>query len=546
MTTIDINAKVAGLTTTKARTPRGALVWTLIALIITAAVSWIMLRDVIPWLRGPAPYPPEWDWPYVPLSWLEYGTWLHLAAFLLYPLIVLAVLHPTWIAWRSERQRRTVVLALAVLFFIGLQMALAHARKGNLLELVIFRVYAPPGNGYFMSAVRTEDIWNTLHHYAAAMPNFPHDRPRTHPPAIFMYYSAFNYLFERLVSFSDWFAPIARTWAPADRDWVKLQNPYIASAFFSGVTQWLLMAPVPLAFYAVLRRLQGKVSSYGDFALWGAMLLPLIGSVSSFYSHWDVNYLLLFALAWFFALRGQDRLHGEPSGRIVRWLDWLWSGLLLSLLTWLSFGNAVMCVLIGGHLLWRELVHTTREWPEVRQAASGTGAALACSLWRRHNFVLGALLMIVGVVTPWVIAWFSLQINYFEILQVGLQQHWIIVNNGRDFNIWRWMNLVDYSLWVGPGVVLLGIVGSIWLVAHMRRGELESNLAGLALIFWGVLMVLNFSGTARAEVGRLWIFLMPFPVLFALAYLRTYGLRAALMAMLAVTAWVMGYALRAV
>ena len=160
--------------------------------------------------------------------------------------------------------------------------------------------------------------------------------------------------------------------------------------------------------------------------------------------------------------------------------------------------------------------------------------------------MLGALLMIAAVVTPWIVGWLTLRINYFEILRVGLEQHWIIVNNGRDFNIWRWMNLVDYSLWVGPGVVLLGLVGSGWLLWHWRRGLLEANLAGLALVMWGTLFFLNFSGTARAEVGRLWLFLMPWPVFFALAYLRTYGLRAALMAMMAVTAWVMGWALRAV
>lgn len=538
MAMIDVESKKA--------TPRGALIWTLVALALTGVTAWIIAWDVIPWLRGPAPYPPEWDWPHVPLLWQEYGTWIHLAAFIAYPLVVLAVLHPTLLPWRSERQRRTAGVILAVIFFIGLQMALAHARKGNLLELVIFRVYAPPGNGYFMSAVRTEDIWSTLYNYAAAMPNFPHDRPRTHPPAIFMYYASFNYLFERLPAFSDWFAPLARSWAPADRDYVQLQNPYITTAFFSGVTQWLLAAPAPLAFYALLSRLQGKASSYGNFALWGTMLLPLLGSVSSFYSHWDVNYLLIAALAWFFALAGQDRLHGEPAGRMARWLDWLWAGLLLSLLTWLSFGNAVLCVMIGGHLLWRELVRAVGQWPAARRRAQSTGAAAWQLLAERGTFVLGALLMMAAVALPWLIALLTLRINYFEILQVGLAQHWIIVNNGRDFNIWRWMNLVDYALWVGPGVLLLGLVGSAWLLRHWRTGVLESNLAGLALVVWGVLLVLNFSGTARAEVGRLWLFLMPFPVFFALAYLRTYGLRALLMAMMAVTAWVMGWALRAV
>lgn len=550
MATIEVPKNTTVGAAGRVATPRGALIWSLVALALTGVTAWVIAWDLIPWLRGPAPYPPEWDWPHVPLLWQEYGTWLHLAAFIVYPLVVLLVLHPTLLPWRSERQRRIVGVTLAVLFFIGLQMALAHARKGNLLELVIFRVYAPPGNGYFMSAVRTDDIWATLHNYAAAMPNFPHDRPRTHPPAIFMYYASFNYLFERLPAFSDWFAPLARTWAPADRDYVQLQNPYITAAFFSGVTQWLLAAPAPLAFYALLRRLGSKAGAYANFALWGTLLLPLLGSVSSFYSHWDVNYLLIAALAWFFAVRGQDRLHGDApgrwSGRWGKWLDWVWSGLLLSLLTWLSFGNAVLCVMVGGHLLWRELLRVLAEWPAVRRQAQSAGAALWPVLLARRGFVLGALLMMAAVVTPWLVGWLTLRINYFEILRVGLEQHWIIVNNGRDFNIWRWMNLVDYSLWVGPGVVLLGLVGSVWLLRHWRAGELEGNLAGLALVMWGTLFFLNFSGTARAEVGRLWLFLMPWPVFFALAYLRTYGLRALLLAMMALTAWVMGWALRAV
>lgn len=527
---------------------RSTLLWTLAGLALTGVFAWIIGWDLIPWLRGPAPYPPEWDWPWVPLPLNKIDTYVHLGAFILYPLVVLAVLHPTFIHWKSERQRRVVGVALAVLGFFALQMAMAAARKDNLLELIIFRTYAPPGNGYFMSAVRADSIWDTLTHYAAAMPNFPHDRPRTHPPMIFMYYAGWNWLFERLPGFSAWFAPIARSWATPDRDWVQLQDPYVTSAFFSGLVQWLLMWPAPIAFYALLRRLEGKSedaagSRYGRYALWGAMLLPLLPSLSSFYSHWDVNYLLISFTAWFLAVRAQDRLHGEAAGRVWRWLDWLLAGLLLSLLTWLSFGNAVITAMIGAHLLWREVVSGKWRQPS---APGATWRDTRINWPELGRFTAGALLMAAGLVTPWLLAYVALHINYFEILRVGMQQHYIIVNNGRDFRIWRWMNLVDFALWTSPGVVLLGLVGSVWLLLHWRRGSLESNLAGLALIFWGVLLVLNFSGTARAEIGRLWIFLMPFPLLFALAYVRTYGLRAVVMAMLALSAWLMGFALRAV
>ncbi len=154
--------------------------------------------------------------------------------------------------------------------------------------------------------------------------------------------------------------------------------------------------------------------------------------------------------------------------------------------------------------------------------------------------------MAVGVVAPWLLALLFWQMNYFDLLRTGMAMHYALVNNGRDLALWRWMNLVDYALWVGPGVLLLGLVASVWLVVHWRADTLNRNLAGMAVIVWGLLLLLDLSGSARGEIGRLWIFLMPFPMLFALAYLRTYGLRAALLAMMAVTAWVMGFALRAV
>ena len=313
----------------------------------------------------------------------------------------------------------------------------------------------------------------------------------------------------------------------------------MTSAFFSGGVQWLLACLAPISFYAFLRRLDHKsAGNYSDYALWGAMLLPLLPSVSSFYSHWDVNYLLLASAAWFFGLRGQDRLHDQNSRGLISWLDWLWAGLLLGLLTWLSFGNAVLCVIIGLHLLWREVVYLGGEGRGARGEGRGRQEF--------SRFVAGAAILAAGVVAPWLLALLFWQMNYFDLLRTGMAMHYALVNNGRDLALWRWMNLVDYALWVGPGVLLLGLVASVWLVVHWRADALNRNLAGMAVIVWGLLLLLDLSGSARGEIGRLWIFLMPFPMLFALAYLRTYGLRAALLVMMAVTAWVMGFALRAV
>ena len=522
------------------RASRAPWLWIGLAAAITAASVWVVLFDVIPKLRGPAPYPPEWEWPWEPILWSNPRTWMHLGLVLAYCTLVALLMRPAFFAegapLATRRARVRWGLIAAVLFFGAWELSLAWARRGSLLDLIIFRVYSPPGNGYFMSAVRAEGIRATLNDYAAAMPNFPHDRPQTHPPGIFIYYSLFIALFERMPDFSAWFAPIARGWETQGRDWVLLRDPYIPAAFFSGWVQVLSACFAPVAFYFLLRRLEareGHARGPSAFALWGALLIPLLPPVGSFYTHWDLNYLLLTAGGWFFALRAQDRTQAGERGP-GPWLDWLWAGLLLCLLTWLSFGNAIFGLIVGLHLLWRQVaVVRPPGAPFFARATLG-------------RFLAGGVITGAAVVLPWLLAYATWGMNYFELLRVGMAMHYEIVTAGRDYSIWWWMNLVDFARWTGFGVVLLSLAGSVWLLRNARRGYLERNLAGLVLIFWGVLLFLDFSGTARGEIGRLWIFLMPFPLIFALAYLRTYGQRLALLGMLAASSWVMAHALRAV
>jgi hypothetical protein len=511
---------------------RWAWFWLGLATVITVVGAWVILRNVVPWLLGPAPFPPEWEWPWDPIPWSNYRTWIHLGVAVAYVGVVALLLGPDALPWKSAQSRHRWGVVMAVIFFALFQLALGWARKDSLLDMVIFRTYAPPGNGYFMTAVRVDSVWDTLNHYQAAMPNFPHDRPQTHPPGIFIYYAAWIGLFERLPGFSAWFAPVAREWALEGRDWVQLQDAYIPAAFFSGWVQILSAALAPIVVYALMGRLDGGRKAPSEYALAGAMLLPLLPSVGSFYTHWDTNYLLLTSAAWFFALRAQDRIFEVNAPRFARWLDWLWSGLLLSLLTWLSFGNAVFGVMVGLHLLWRQAV-------VLREGSLLRAETLA-------PFVIGALIMAAGAMTPWLLAWAGWGMNYLGLIDMGMEMHYKIVTSARDYSIWRWMNLVDFSLWIGFGVSLLAVVSSVWLVWHWKKGTLEANLAGAVVIFWGVLLVLNFSGTARGEIGRLWIFLMPFPLMFVLGYLKSYWQRLTLTTLLTITAWVMGHALRAV
>lgn len=504
--------------------------WLFGALVVTVAGAWVVIGNVAPWLLGPAPFPPEWLWPWELLSWAKWQTWLHAGAVALYAAMAILLLWPRFLGWSAHR-RVQVGLIVAVLAFVGLQLALGWARKDSLLDMVIFRTYNPPGNGYFMSAVRAESLSEVFHNYQAAMPNFPHDRPQTHPPGIFTYYAAFVTLFRALPDFNAWFAPIARGWALADRDWVQLQDAYISAAFFSGWLQLFIGMWAPIAFYLLLKRLQGNKGS-SEFALAGALMLPVLPAVNSFYTHWDVNYLLVTSAAWLLALRAQENLFA-PGQRWTRWLDWVWAGLLLWLLTWFSFGNSVFLGIVGLHLVWRQLF--------VLPGYFGTS-------WKSKLLpaIGGAAILASAIVLPWLALYFTLNMNFLGLLHTGMARHYVIATAARDFSIWVWMNLVDFALWLGFGIALLAIASSIWLLMNRTRGYLESNLWGLVLIFWGVLLALDLSGSARAEIGRLWLFFMPIPLMFVIAWQRDWRQRAVILAMLAVTAWAMGYAVRAV
>ena len=65
----------------------------------------------------------------------------------------------------------------------------------------------------------------------------------------------------------------------------------------------------------------------------------------------------------------------------------------------------------------------------------------------------------------------------------------------------------------------------------------------MAAVFWLTLIYLDLSGTTRGEVGRLWMFLMPFPVLFGLALPWRPRDRWVILALLAIGSWAMAYAI---
>jgi hypothetical protein len=507
---------------------RTAALWLILATLslVYLIAGWIVLTDAWPWLRGPAPWPPSWRWLHAPLGWERP---LHL---LFHAALLIGYAGSVVIMTRSSSRLRVhTILLVAALFTVVWQLAQTWVREVSLLDTLIFRTYAPPLNGYFLAPAQVESIGYTLNHYAESMPGFFGDKPQTHPPGLFLYYAFSQELFARLPAISGWFAPIARGWALPGHDWPQLVDHLVTSAFVTTVIQTVLIGLTPVALYAFLRQLRAPDDARSrTIALWSALLVPLIPALTLFYLQWDTIFPALGFAAWFFALRGQNRLAQIDYHGWQQWLDWLCAGLILGLLTWLSFGTMVFGLLVGLHVLWREGVTFVEN---------------------RNRFdpllflpVLGGLALLgMGVVLPWLLAYGLWGMNFFTLMRTGLSAHYEIVTAHREYATWIWMNLVDFTLWLGPHLILLGSVATGWLLVQARRLHAWRDWTGLALVVWAVVLLLNLSGATRGEIGRLWIFLMPFPIIFAMCLPWSRGQFAVLVLMIVGWGWLITYAI---
>jgi hypothetical protein len=87
------------------------------------------------------------------------------------------------------------------------------------------------------------------------------------------------------------------------------------------------------------------------------------------------------------------------------------------------------------------------------------------------------------------------------VARAALRAH-AAFTQSRQAGLWLWANWIDFAIYFGAA-------SGVLLVATLMRRN-GSGIAGrLALCVVGVMIVTDLSGTARGEVGRLWMPFMP-------------------------------------
>ena len=439
-------------------------------------LAFAIVGDWLPHLRGPAPQTSEWYWPYLlrPI-----GQW--------WPSAVAALLTLAIAAWwiNVQNPRRTQTIAALISLFAAsllLQASLIYADRVDVAAELIDRTLSNQASGFIEPAADIGDINQLLAAYPQAMPQFVSEHARTHPPGMILA----NWTAIQVFSQFEWLAEPAAAYVRPLRcmDLWLYNRPAAVSAALGA---WAL---IPLFFaaltvfpaYAVSRQL---LKSY---AVRLATILAATLPALLLFAPKSVQLYAPLSLFMFWAFH--TGLFKQSPWRLFT------AGAIGSLLTFFSLGNAALFLLLILYGLFIILVAS-------REGKSET-------LWPQNpgGIIKQLLAFGAGAASLWLLFWLFWQVPPWEIAFAGLDQHYRLVTNIRRYEWWVVWNLIDLLLFSGWPLAL-GFLGSILLAfRYWRSGRIEA-VDVLAIVLGVLILLLNFSGSARGEVGRLWLFFMP-------------------------------------
>ncbi len=444
-----------------------------------------IFTDWLPLLRGPAPETAEWYWPY---QLRPYALWFKpvLAA------LLMLVVSAWWLRQPGHGRAATGGLFLLAAATFLLQLALLNADNANGRDELLNRVYSNLESGFFQPAAEVDDLHTALQNYPALMPTFSSEHARTHPPGLLMANRLTIQLLTRFPGLADRLASPAVAARCIDL-WLLDRSTAVAAALLIWAVLPLVVAALTLFPAYWLARLMLPDTAVKLAVLLVATLPSLLLFAPKAVQLYVPLNLLVF-LAFYCGLQRQS----------ARWF--LLSGLLFSLATFLSLGNAALALLLvvyGALHLWPGAA-VNEDHPFA--SSWGTDYLLA-SLKGIAAFVLGAVVL-------WLFYWLGWGVPPWAIVQTGLGQHYELVTLLRRYTWWLVWDLVDVVLFAGWVVV----VGFISVLRQSWRRPL-TPAHKLAVSTAVLLLVLDISGSARGEVGRLWLFFFPFIALAAAFWL---------------------------
>ncbi len=424
--------------------------------------------DIIPQIRGPAPYPPEWQWPYQFTNTLN-KIW--------FPLIVIStiiafILYLEKTKLHSKKREMLILLILIILGFLFQLSILYFSRAG--VAVLFHRVADPKLNGYFTASLPITNIIKFIANYDKTVLTLPL-HSIAHPPGTiitFFIINKFASLFSSLITFINKFAParsdVKVLWlslTPSQRLGSLIAGPLFS--FFSTLTI------VPLYLW-------GKLLYNQRVALRIISLYLFIPALTLFVPLPDVVFPLISTTSLLFLFKG---LKNNQLAFFAL------SGMITALGIFFTLGILpifFLCLLLF----------------------------VINYLKGQKNRLKSLAFYLSGVILPFLF----LDIFFrFNIIKVGIT----IMKGGiahRSYPIWLFYNLWDFFIFAGIPVLIIFLL--------ILRNSLKKIHADNYLLWSYLLMlfILNISGASRAETGRIWLLFMP-PLVLLVANFLTRNLR---------------------
>ena len=450
-----------------------------VLMLATAAVACAILFDATPLLRGPAPYPPEWQWIDQPKDTLARGGMALACAGGLLGLLAVSGLA---LARRHPVKTCALMLATATLLGLGLQWGMLKLEKNDAVETYLQRTISGSFTSYYLVAISPEadDPWAFLDHHAELLPGFRErvGHAATHPPGPVLF-------FRCLLGLCRWSAAltngiidtIARPRLDMRTFTLPEEGPLLATALLAPLVLGLFCAAAcfptaALAYAAGMRPL--PAARVG--VLWSLLPGPMLMVPS-------IDAALALPIVGAAAILAFCVTRRPATKRVV--LGAIGAGLLGGIALFTSYGAAAFLVI-------------------------GCGAAAALGKDRSRIIFLLGLTAIV-----------ALSVNLLPMLaghdplaaaRTALAIHRDAYTAPRSYALWLLFNAWDFALFLGVPVAVLGVWRGVRAVVRCARASRSSaihpfcrfqTVAGLGLA------ALLMSGVVRGEVGRLWIPLMP-------------------------------------
>jgi hypothetical protein len=373
--------------------------------------------------------------------------------------------------------RRQIILLLAWAFASGcvLQVAAAYQIEPYPLRGILIRQLSSLSGGYWSVGTRISDVHQFLSTYPQTMASFP-VHPQRHPPGLPLMYWLLTQFAAALPGLSAAIGPWARPLSCFDAQATWLNDAQLTAGVFGSAVESAaaFLAVVPL--FAFVRRLAGARAAGA-----AALLYILAPGALAWASQFDRSFATLsIAGLWLCERLISERRHAPVTALAL--------GLLLSLGTFLSFGNLPIVLLCAVYA-------AVRVWQCER-----------LSNWRSR--LAQAAVVLAGLLSIWLIVWLAFGFDPVATYRTGMALHYELERPYWPFVVWHAWDILTFAGLPCAGIALF--------LAWRRAPALSAALAG-------TLATLCLLHVARGETGRVWMYFVPLIVALAAIYLDQHG-----------------------